>query len=118
MSNKVELKTWENNATSKRVETTFVFESVDLMEKDATPYNGQISIQYVPERLCICPLSMRKLIDSKKSIKTYFNHSISSLYNAIVKAADPKSFVICADFDIYGVRVNITSSYERPTFEQ
>lgn len=77
--------------------------------KTKIAFNGEISIEYMPNKLWLELDSLLAYLDSFKSSYTFFEDAIEDIFEAVQKACSPKHLQVTGIFNHHGnIQVEIT----------
>ena len=110
VNNDPTVKTWENKDKDKNMTIEFSVYGIPLLESDATPYTASIQVKYQPNKLCVCPLSVRDFVKHYSSIKMHHTRLIGKLEESIIESVKPKEMTINGNFQIETVDVEVVSN--------
>src|SRR2546428_5389928 len=82
------------------------------------PDFATIRVEYVPNERCIELKSLKLYINSFRDVKIFHEHVINVILDDFVKACDPLSVEIEADFNVRGnIKTTVRAEYRRQNAE-
>lgn len=111
----VELDTFEYKYKGKEIKISFTCpEFTAICPFSDFPDFATISIDYVPNQMCIELKSLKLYINSFRSVKIFHEHVINRILEDFVRACDPLAVDITGDFNVRGnIKTLIRASYRR-----
>jgi 7-cyano-7-deazaguanine reductase len=80
------------------------------------PDFATITIDYVPNELCIELKSLKLYINGFRSVKIFHEHAVNKILEDFVRACDPLAVDIEGDFNVRGnIKTVMRASYKRKT---
>lgn len=77
-------------------------EFTSLCPKTGQPDYGQITIEYIPDRLCIELKSLKLYFQSYRNDGIFYESVTNKILDDLVKACEPRYMYITAEFNVRG----------------
>jgi len=108
-----ELETFENQFPGRDyVIETVCPEFTSVCPKTGQPDFGELTITYVPDRLCIELKSLKLYLQRFRNHGAFYEHVTNRILDDLVAACSPRRMTIVARFTPRGgIRTNITAEY-------
>ena len=109
-----EIETWPNQyATGYEIEIRMP-EFTSVCPKTGLPDHGELTLRYVPDRLCLELKSLKMYTLEYRNLGIFQENVVNRMLADIVKAARPISATLVGEFTPRGgVYTKITASYAR-----
>jgi 7-cyano-7-deazaguanine reductase len=107
------LETFENLYSERDYEITFDCpEFTSLCPVTNQPDFGEISIHYIPDRLCIESKSLKLFLFSFRNHNTFHEEAVNIILERIVKACSPRYAEVIGSFRPRGgIAINVRAVY-------
>jgi len=110
-----EIETWENQYPGYVVEIQTP-EFTSVCPKTGLPDHGEITIQYVPGKLCLELKSLKMYMIAYRNLGIFQENAVNRILRDVVAACDPVEATVIGEFTPRGgVFTKITAAYERGT---
>jgi len=108
-----EIETWENQYPGYEIEIQMP-EFTSVCPRTGLPDHGEITIQYVPDKVCLELKSLKLYMLSYRNIGIFQENVVNRFLRDIVKASNPMSITVTGEFTPRGgVYSKITASWKR-----
>ncbi|MCK5850540.1 MAG: NADPH-dependent 7-cyano-7-deazaguanine reductase QueF [Kiritimatiellae bacterium] len=111
---KAKLEAFEN--THRKRDYTITFECPEftaLCPITGQPDFGQITIQYVPDKLCLESKSLKLYLFSFRNHGTFHEEAVNRILDDIVRAIKPRSATVTGKFNPRGgIAIAVAASYK------
>jgi 7-cyano-7-deazaguanine reductase len=109
-----ELETFENQFPNRDyVIETVCPEFTSVCPKTGQPDFGELTISYVPDRLCIELKSLKMYLQRFRNHGAFYEHVTNRILDDLVAACHPRQMKIVAAFTPRGgIRTTITAQFE------
>ena len=108
-----EIETWPNQFADYEIEID-VPEFTSICPKTGLPDSGVITINYVPDKLCLELKSLKMYTIAYRNLGIFQENIVNCFLRDIVKAAKPKRVTITGDFvPRGGLGSRMTASWEK-----
>lgn len=107
------LETFENQFPGRDyVIETICPEFTSLCPKTGQPDFGELTLTYVPDRLCIELKSLKMYLQQYRNHGCFYEHITNTILDDLVAVAQPRRMTLVARFTPRGgLRTNITAEY-------
>jgi 7-cyano-7-deazaguanine reductase len=107
------IETWENQYPSYVIEIQTP-EFTSVCPKTGLPDHGEITIQYVPDKLCLELKSLKMYMIAYRNLGIFQENAVNRILRDVVAACDPMEATVSGEFTPRGgVFTKITAAYER-----
>ncbi len=107
------IDTWENQYPGYVIEIQTP-EFTSVCPKTGLPDHGEITIQYVPDGLCLELKSLKMYMIAYRNVGIFQENAVNRILRDVVKACDPVEATVVGEFTPRGgVFTKITAAYER-----
>jgi 7-cyano-7-deazaguanine reductase len=108
-----ELETFENQFPSRDyVIETICPEFTSVCPKTGQPDFGELTITYVPDRLCFELKSLKMYLQRYRNHGAFYEHVTNTILDDLVAVCQPRRMTIVARFTPRGgIRTNVTAEY-------
>jgi 7-cyano-7-deazaguanine reductase len=109
-----ELETFENQFPNRDyVIETICPEFTSVCPKTGQPDFGELTITYVPDRLCIELKSLKMYLQRYRNHGAFYEHVTNQILDDLVAACHPRQMKVVAAFTPRGgIRTTITAQFE------
>ena len=108
-----EIETWPNQYPGYEIEIILP-EFTSVCPKTALPDHGEITLRYVPDRLCLELKSLKMYMLAYRNLGIFQENAVNRFLQDVVKACKPVSATVTGEFTPRGgVYTKITASYEK-----
>ena len=109
------LETFENKAPHRDYVTEFVFnEFTSLCPKTGQPDFATITVQYVPDKLCIETKSLKLYFLSFRQHGAFMETIVNKMLEDLVATCDPRRMAVIGRFNARGgTLINVQANYEK-----
>ncbi len=108
-----EIETWENQYPGYEIEIQMP-EFTSVCPRTGLPDHGEITIQYVPDKVCLELKSLKLYMLAYRNLGIFQENVVNRFLKDIVKAANPVSITVIGEFTPRGgVYSKITASWRR-----
>ena len=118
MNKKIKLLEVFNNQYSNRdyVVTHFAPEFTSLCPKTGQPDFGKITIEYIPDKLCVELKSLKIYLNSYRNNGIFYESVTNKILDDLVSVCKPRYIKITAEFNVRGgISSVITADYKKQT---
>ena len=110
-----EIETWPNQYPGYEIEIVLP-EFTSVCPKTALPDHGEITLRYVPDRLCLELKSLKMYMLAYRNLGIFQENAVNRFLQDVVKACKPVAATVTGEFTPRGgVYTKIAASYERPS---
>lgn len=82
--------------------------------KTGLPDFGTITIEYIPDKLCVELKSLKYYMLSYRNKGTFYEHSVNKILDDLVKVLKPKEITVIGDFTPRGgISTTVTAKYKK-----
>jgi 7-cyano-7-deazaguanine reductase len=107
------IETWENQYPSYTIEIQTP-EFTSVCPKTGLPDHGEITIQYVPDKLCLELKSLKMYMIAYRNLGIFQENAVNRILRDVVAACEPLEATVAGEFTPRGgVFTKITAAYER-----
>ena len=107
------LATWPNQFANYEITIT-IPEYTSICPKTGLADFGTITIQYLPERLCVELKSLKYYILGYRNLGIFYENAVNRILDDIVKAVKPRWAVLTGEFTTRGgMHSTITARFPR-----
>ncbi|MEW6410634.1 MAG: preQ(1) synthase [Nitrospirota bacterium] len=108
-----EIECWDNQFKGYEI-TIVIPEFTSVCPKTGLPDFGTITINYMPDKLCIELKSLKVYINAYRNIGIFYENAVNRILNDIVKACKPVSATVKGEFNPRGgIKSIIEARYPR-----
>ena len=108
-----EIETWPNQYRGYEIEIVLP-EFTSVCPKTALPDHGEITLRYVPDRLCLELKSLKMYMLAYRNLGIFQENAVNRFLQDVVKACKPIAATVTGEFTPRGgVYTKIAASYER-----
>ncbi len=108
-----EIETWPNQYPGYEIEIVLP-EFTSVCPKTALPDHGEITLRYVPDRLCLELKSLKMYMLAYRNLGIFQENAVNRFLQDVVKACRPIAATVTGEFTPRGgVYTKIAASYER-----
>src|SRR5271169_3364054 len=108
-----EIETWENQYPGYEIEIAMP-EFTSVCPKTGLPDHGEITLRYVPRKLCLELKSLKMYTLAYRNLGIFQENVVNRMLADVVKAARPISATLVGEFTPRGgVYTRITASWPR-----
>lgn len=108
-----EIETWPNQFPGYEIEIVLP-EFTSVCPKTVLPDHGEITLRYVPDRLCLELKSLKMYMLAYRNLGIFQENAVNRFLQDVVKACRPVSATVIGEFTPRGgVYSKITASYEK-----
>ena len=112
-ANLPEIETWANQYPGYEIEIVLP-EFTSVCPKTALPDHGEITLRYVPDRLCLELKSLKMYMLAYRNLGIFQENAVNRFLQDVVKACKPIAATVTGEFTPRGgVYTKIAASYER-----
>ena len=112
-ANLPEIETWPNQYSGYEIEIVLP-EFTSVCPKTALPDHGEITLRYVPDRLCLELKSLKMYMLAYRNLGIFQENAVNRFLQDVVKACRPIAATVTGEFTPRGgVYTKIAASYER-----
>jgi 7-cyano-7-deazaguanine reductase len=109
-----EIETWENQYPGYEIEIEMP-EFTSVCPRTGLPDHGTITIEYVPDKVCLELKSLKMYMLAYRNIGIFQENVVNRFLKDIVKAANPVRITVTGEFTPRGgVYSKITAAWTRP----
>ena len=111
---KAQLEAFDNTYKKRNYTITFDCpEFTALCPVTGQPDFGKITIQYVPNKLCLESKSLKLYLFSFRNHGTFHEEAVNHILDDIVKAVKPRSATVTGNFNPRGgIAISVSASYK------
>ena len=95
------IECWPNQYPGYEISIT-IPEYTAVCPKTGLPDFGTITIQYVPDRLCLELKSLKDYINAYRDVGIFYENAVNRILRDLVKACKPEWAVVRGDFNVRG----------------
>ncbi len=107
------IETWPNQYPGYEIEIVLP-EFTSVCPKTALPDHGEITLRYVPDRLCLELKSLKMYMLAYRNLGIFQENAVNRFLQDVVKACNPISATVTGEFTPRGgVYSKITASWEK-----
>ncbi len=107
------IETWENQYPGYVIEIQTP-EFTSVCPKTGLPDHGEITIQYVPGKLCLELKSLKMYLIAYRNLGIFQENAVNRILRDVVAACDPVEATVIGEFTPRGgVFTKITAAYQR-----
>jgi len=111
------LTTWPNQFPNYEITIT-IPEYTSICPKTNLPDCGTITIQYLPDRLCVELKSLKYYLLGYRNLGIFYENAVNRILNDLVKACRPVWASVTGEFNVRGgMKSKIEARYQRPAVE-
>ncbi len=108
-----DIETWENQYPSYVIEIQTP-EFTSVCPKTGLPDHGEVTIQYVPDELCLELKSLKMYMIAYRNLGIFQENAVNRILRDVVAACEPVQATVTGEFTPRGgVFTKITAAYER-----
>lgn len=113
-----EIETWENQYPGYEIEIVLP-EFTSVCPKTGLPDHGEITLQYVPDKLCLELKSLKMYMLAYRNLGIFQENVVNRFLQDVVKACRPISATVSGEFTPRGgVYTRITASWNKSGSEK
>lgn len=119
MKNKIKLlETFENKYPNRDYAVTHTApEFTSLCPKTGQPDFAKITVEYIPDKLCIELKSLKFYLNSYRNDGIFFENVTNKILDDLVAVSKPRYMLITAEFNVRGgISSIIEAEYANPDF--
>lgn len=119
MSDKIKLlETFENKYPNRDYAVTHTApEFTSLCPKTGQPDFAKITVEYIPDKLCVELKSLKFYLNSYRNDGIFFESVTNQILDDLVEVTKPRYMMITAEFNVRGgISSVIEAEYENPDF--
>lgn len=119
MNKKVKLlETFENKYPDRDYAVTHIApEFTSLCPKTGQPDFATITVEYIPDKLCVELKSLKFYLNSYRNDGIFFESVTNQILDDLVSVTKPRYMLITAEFNVRGgISSVIEAEYENPEF--
>lgn len=119
MKNKIKLlETFENKYPNRDYAVTHIApEFTSLCPKTGQPDFAKITVEYIPDKLCIELKSLKFYLNSYRNDGIFFESVTNQILDDLVAVTKPRYMLITAEFNVRGgISSVIEAEYANPDF--
>jgi len=119
MSEKIKLlETFENKYPNRDYAVTHSApEFTSLCPKTGQPDFAKITVEYIPDKLCVELKSLKFYLNSYRNDGIFFESVTNQILDDLVEVTKPRYMMITAEFNVRGgISSVIEAEYENPDF--
>jgi 7-cyano-7-deazaguanine reductase len=107
------LASWPNQFPNYEITIT-VPEYTSICPKTNLPDFGTITIQYLPDKLCVELKSLKYYLLGYRNLGIFYENAVNRILNDLVKACRPVWATVTGEFNVRGgMKSRIVARYER-----
>lgn len=107
------LATWPNQFPNYEI-TISIPEYTSICPKTRLPDFGTITIQYLPDKVCLELKSLKYYILGYRNLGIFYENAVNRILNDLVKACHPVWAIVTGEFNVRGgMRSKIEARYQR-----
>lgn len=112
------LETFENKYTGRDYAVTHIApEFTSLCPKTGQPDFATITVEYIPDKLCVELKSLKFYLNSYRNEGIFFESVTNQILDDLVEVTKPRYMLITAEFNVRGgISSVIEAEYENPEF--
>ena len=108
-----EIETWPNQYPGYEIEIVLP-EFTSVCPKTALPDHGEITLRYVPDRLCLELKSLKMYMLAYRNLGIFQENAVNRFLQDVVQACKPVSATVTGEFTPRGgVYSKITASFDK-----
>ena len=108
-----EIETWPNQYPGYEIEIVLP-EFTSVCPKTGLPDHGEITLRYVPDRLCLELKALKMYMLAYRNLGIFQENAVNRFLQDVVKACKPVAATVTGEFTPRGgVYTKIAASYER-----
>jgi 7-cyano-7-deazaguanine reductase len=108
------LATWPNQFPNYEITIT-IPEYTSICPKTGLPDFGTITIQYLPDKLCVELKSLKYYILGYRNLGIFYENAVNRILNDLAKACQPMWATVTGEFNVRGgMKSKIEARYQRP----
>ena len=108
------IETWPNQYKSYEI-TISIPEYTSICPRTGLPDFGTITVQYLPDRLCLELKSLKYYILSYRNLGIFYENAVNRILDDVAHACRPKWAVVRGEFSTRGgMHSTIEARYPRP----
>jgi 7-cyano-7-deazaguanine reductase len=109
-----EIETWPNQYPGYEIEIVMP-EFTSVCPRTGLPDHGEITLRYVPDRLCLELKSLKMYMLAYRDLGIFQENVVNRFLRDIVKACRPESITVIGEFTPRGgVYTRITADWSKP----
>lgn len=119
MSDKIKLlETFENKYPNRDYAVTHTApEFTSLCPKTGQPDFAKITVEYIPDKLCVELKSLKFYLNSYRNDGIFFESVTNQILDDLIEVTKPRYMMITAEFNVRGgISSVIEAEYENPDF--
>ena len=110
-----EIETWENQYPGYEIEIAMP-EFTSVCPKTALPDHGELTLRYVPDKLCLELKSLKMYTLAYRNLGIFYENVVNRVLRDIVEACQPLSAKVKGEFSTRGgMKSVIEVEYPRPS---
>lgn len=112
------LETFENKYPDRDYAVTHIApEFTSLCPKTGQPDFATITVEYIPDKLCVELKSLKFYLNSYRNDGIFFESVTNQILDDLVSVTKPRCMLITAEFNVRGgISSVIEAEYENPEF--
>src|SRR5256885_4039385 len=108
-----EIETWPNQYPGYEIEIVLP-EFTSVCPKTGLPDHGEITLRYVPDRLCLELKALKMYMLAYRNLGIFQENAVNRFLADVVKATDPVQATVDGDFAARGgIATRVTATYRR-----
>ena len=96
-----DIECWPNQYPGYEISIT-IPEYTAVCPKTGLPDFGTITLQYVPDALCLELKSLKEYVNAYRDIGIFYENAVNRILQDVVKACKPKWAIVRGDFNTRG----------------
>lgn len=112
------LETFENKYSNRDYAVTHIApEFTSLCPKTGQPDFAKVTVEYIPDKLCIELKSLKIYLNSYRNDGIFFESVTNQILDDLVAVTKPRYMLITSEFNVRGgISSIIEAEYENPEF--
>lgn len=113
------LEVFKNLFQRRDYEITFGCpEFTSLCPVTGQPDFGEITLKYIPDKLCVESKSLKLYLFSFRNCDIFHEEAVNTILDAVVKACSPRKAEVTGNFRPRGgISINVRAEYIKPAFK-
>ena len=108
-----DIETWPNQYPGYQIEIVMP-EFTSVCPKTGLPDHGTLTLQYVPDKLCLELKSLKMYTLAYRNLGIFQENIVNRFLQDVVKATKPVSATVIGDFTPRGgISTKVTATYQR-----
>ena len=107
-----EIETWENQYPGYVIEIQTP-EFTSVCPKTGLPDHGEVTIQYIPDKLCLELKSLKMYLIAYRNLGVFQENAVNRILRDVVRACDPLEATVTGEFTPRGgLFTKVTAAYQ------